>query len=197
METTTLRKAFALLSLSGGLLLFSVGSVRGTPGPLPASSSILEDSIPRLGRVARSPDQLLRNAIARLKNRDTLGLILMSPNPEQLKDIYLKTPEGKNAGEAQVNFAREFYYMDNGKLMYRSLGKYGGKNLELLSWKATKPPVPVEGGGKILRAIEIQVKDWTANSEQRIFFVQSIYVDPQGCKIWGFEDNKGGKGVKD
>jgi hypothetical protein len=203
MSTEVIRKAFVFLSLSGGLFfvtLLSAGSVRGNPGPLPASSiasSIIEDSISGLGRVAHSPDQLVRNAISRLKARDTLGLILMSPDPEQLMSIYRRTPEGKKAGEAQINFSREFYYMDNGKLLARSLGKYGGKNIELISWKSTTPPIPVEGGGKILRDLEIWVKNWTTNSDERIYFVQSIYVDPKGCKIWGFQDSKGGKGTKE
>ncbi|MEO7776788.1 MAG: hypothetical protein ABIY63_04610 [Fibrobacteria bacterium] len=200
MSTENIRKACVFLFLSGIPLLLSVGSVRGNSGPLPASStssSILEDSIPRLGRIAHSPEQLLRNAIARLNARDTLGLMLMGPDPEQLIAIYKKTPEGKNAGEAQLNFAREFYYLDNGKLLYRSLAKYGGKHLALVSWKPTAPPVILDGGGEILRNIDIVVKDQKSGSGQTVAFVQSIYVDKDGCKIWGYQDSKAGKGVKD
>ncbi len=192
MSTFINRKALAGLCLSGGLLLLSAESVQGIPGRFRAAS-IIEDSIPQLGRIAHSPDQLIRNAISRLLDRDLLGLILMGPDPELLMTIYKKTPEGKKAGEVELNFIREFYYMDNGKLLSRSVEKYGGKNLELISWKTNTPPVQLDGGGKILRDLEIWVMDFKTHSKEKISFVQSIYVDPKGCKIWGFQDHKGGQ----
>lgn len=195
MPMHVIRTSLVFFSLSGGLLLLSAGSVRGNPGRLPAAS-VIEDSIPRLGRIAHSPDQLLLNALARLENRDTLGLMLMCPNPEQFRAIYKKMPEAKKAGEVQLNFAKEFYYMDNGKLLARSLGKYSGKNIELISWKTTSPPVLLDGGGRILRDLEIWIKDPETHSEEKMAFVQSIYVDPEGCKIWGFQDHKAGSDAK-
>lgn len=195
MPEVNLQKAFLVFSVSCGLLCLSAGSVSGKPGALPAPA-IVEDSIPHLGRIAHSPDQLIRNALSRLITLDTAGLMLMVPNTDQMMAIYSKTPEGKKASEVQRNFAREFYYMDNGKLLFRRLGRDGGRNIDLVSWKATLDPLPLEGGGRILRGIEIRIKDWSANKIRRLHFVQSIYVDPQGCKIWGFEDDKGGKHIE-
>lgn len=190
-------RAFPLSSCLFVLSILSAESVWATPSR-PSAPSILEDSIPSLGRIAHSPDQLLRNAVARLNIQDTLGLILMGPNPEQLISLYKKLPEGNNASEVQLNFMREFYYMDNGKLLYRSLEKYGGKKLELISWKSNAPPVEMDGGGKILRDIEIWVMDPATHSKGKISFVQSIYASSEGCKIWGFQDHKGGgKDAKD
>jgi len=193
-----IRNAYIFFFLSGFYLFLTTGRILGKPASLPASStssttsSIIEDSIPRLGRVAHSPDQLIRNALIRLKKRDTLGIILMGPNPDQLISIYTRTPDGKKASEAQINFIKEFYYLDNGKLFERALSNYSGKQLELISWKSKTPPLKVDGGGQILRDIEIWVKDMSTNSDELIPFIQSIYVDSDGCKIWGFRDHKAG-----
>ena len=186
---------FVFHFLSVGLLTLSVGSVQGNPRRVP-TAPIVEDSIPHFGIIAHSPDQLIRNAITRLIKKDIRGLILMGPDPELMMSIYKKTPQGKTASEVQLNFFREFYYMDNGKLLERSLGKYGGKNFELISWKANKPPEQLDGGGKILRGLEIWVKDFNTNTEEKISFLQSIYIDKNGCKIWGFKDHKGGDDSK-
>jgi hypothetical protein len=195
----TLAKRRILISplLSGLFLLLSAESVRAaTLGPQPAGS-VIEDSIPELGRVAHSPEQLIRNALARLKEKDGRGLGLMLPDPKLMMSIYLGTTEGKAANEGQRNFGREFYYLDNNKLLGRRLSRDGGKNLELVSWKPASPAIEVEGGGQILRDIDIQVMDWTLKRTRRLYFVRSIYVSPRGCKIWGFSDDKSGNGVKD
>lgn len=149
-----------------------------------------EDSLPHFGRIAKSPDQLVRNALIRLNKRDTLGLFQMMPGPKLFLEIFNRTPEGKTATEILRNFGREFYYMDNQKLLFRRLSRDGGKDLELVSWKPTNTPVPLEGGGEILRDLEIRVRDKADTTVRRLFYVQSIVVDSIGCKIWGFSDEK-------
>ena len=152
---------------------------------------VVEDSIPRWGRVARSPERVLYNALYRLAARDTLGLFEMGLNPGQFAALYPETPDGQGATEIQLNFAKEFYFLDNQKLMFRRLQRDGGKDLELISWKALSPPAKLKNGGTILRDIEMQVRDRADNKVRRLFFVQSIYSGPQGCKIWGYQDDKG------
>ena len=171
-----------------GFLLLLAGC-RSEKDLLPASS-LKEDSLPHFGRIAASPDQLVRNALIRLKLRDTLGLLQMLPGPKLFLEIFNRTPEGKTASEILRNFGREFYFMDNQKLLFRRLSRDGGKDLELVSWKPTNTSVPVVGGGEILRDLEIRVRDKADTTVRRLFYVQSIYVDSNGCKIWGFSDEK-------
>lgn len=179
----------ALLPLFFLGFLFPAAGCRSQKDPFPAAS-IKEDSLPRFGRIAESPEQLIRNALLRLTLRDTVGLLQMMPGPQLFLEIFNRTPEGKSANEILRNFGREFYFLDNQKLLFRRLGRDGGKDFELVSWKPTNTPVPVEGGGEILRDLEIRVRDKADTTVRRLFYVQSIYVDSNGCKIWGFSDEK-------
>jgi hypothetical protein len=175
--------AIALLILVAGCFL---GNAQATVRTLP----VLEDSIPRWGRIAISPQQVIENALIRLSSQDTLGLWQMMPDPDLKTEIYLETPEGQQANEIQINFLKEFYYLDNQKLLLRRLGRDGGKHLKLVSWKSNSPPVLLKEGGRILRDIEILVREKPDAPVRRLFFVQSIYAGPKGCKIWGFQDEK-------
>lgn len=170
------------------LLILPAGDLWGKSPGGAASLPVLEDSLPRWGRIARSPEQLLRNALHRLAARDTLGLFQMMPDPDLKSALYRRTPEGRNAGEIQINFVMKFYYLDNQKLMFRALSREGGKPLELVSWKSRSPPVLLKGGGRILRDIELKVRERPDAPVRRLFFVQSIYAGPRGCKIWGIQD---------
>ncbi len=158
--------------------------------PSPSQHSIVEDSIPEWGRVAKSPDALIRNALERLLAKDTLDLFLMMPDPQLFSKLYLQTPEGEKATQAQTNFVKEFYYLDNQKLLFRALKNNGGKKFVLFSWRSMSTPIKLKGGGLIHKDVEIRVKDFQTNELRRLFFVQSIYEGPKGCKIWGFEDHK-------
>jgi hypothetical protein len=178
-----------LIPLSFLVSLFLAVGCQSKKDSLPAAS-LKEDSLPRFGRIAKSPDQLVRNALIRLSMRDTLGLLQMMPGQKLFLEIFDRTPEGKSATEILRNFAPEYYFLDNRKLLFRRLSRDGGKDLELISWKPTNSPIPLEGGGEILRDLEIRVREKADTTVRRLFYVQSIYVDSIGCKIWGFSDEK-------